>query len=137
MRSKSKSIQKGGECGNFTIVGEIAPGIPKYGLFQGADCQAGGVRSKSQLKSKKAKTMKIRLRLKHKSKSKSSNNSKKIQKIQKTQKTQKTQVKSKKVKRVVDDKKVEAIIEKLCESIKRKCTPKYKKILKELVVKHM
>jgi len=37
----------------------------------------------------------------------------------------------------LDEKKVEIIINKLCKSLKRKCTPKYKQLLKKIVVNNM
>lgn len=45
----------------------------------------------------------------------------------------------KRTKRVkkIDEKKVEIIINKLCKSLKRKCTPKYKRLLKKIVVNNM
>ena len=47
-KSKSKSSQKGGECGNFTIVGELSPGIPIYGRHEGANCSQMGGRAKAK-----------------------------------------------------------------------------------------
>jgi len=95
---KSKQKQKGGGCTSYAIIGEIAPGIPKYGPFK-YDCQGGGAK-------KRARSVK-RKRGKRGSKKK------------------------------VDEKKVGIIIEKLCKSMKRRCTPKYKKLLKEIVIKNM
>ena len=47
---ETKTSQKGGECGNFTITGEIAPGIPIYSLYEGANCnQIGGYKKKRKL----------------------------------------------------------------------------------------
>jgi hypothetical protein len=40
-------------------------------------------------------------------------------------------------KRRVDNKKVELIINQLCKSMKKKCTPKFKTILKKIVIKNM
>ena len=37
----------------------------------------------------------------------------------------------------VDEKKVDEIINVLCKSIKRKCTPKYRGLLKKIVIKNM
>lgn len=102
---KSKKSQKGGNCGNYTITGEISPGIPIYGSFESRSCnQRGGSKVRKQLRSNK--------------KGKSRNQSKKR--------------KSK-----IDDKKIDIIINSLCKSIKRKCTPKYKKLLKTIVVNNM
>ena len=98
-KSKSKS-QKGGECGNLTIVGEISPGIPMYGKHESAGCsQRGGKISRKATRSKK------RVNKKRTSK--------------------------------LDNKQVDKIINTLCKSIKRKCTPKYKKLLKQIVIKNM
>ena len=46
-------------------------------------------------------------------------------------------VKRTKRNRKIDEKKVEIIINKLCKSLKRKCTPKYKQLLKKIVVNNM
>ena len=102
-KSKSKSSQKGGECGNFTIVGELSPGIPIYGRHEGANCSQMGGRAKARAKAMRSK--------------------KRGRKPKQTKK--------------IDNKKVDKIIETLCKSIKRKCTPKYKKLLKKIVVKNM
>ena len=104
---RTKSSQKGGECGNLTITGELAPGIPIYGLFEGANCNQNGGYKKKQSRSKKAG---------------------KAKKVVKGKKSQKKKV---------DEKKVDQIIDRLCKSIKRKCTPKYKKLLKKIVIKNM
>jgi hypothetical protein len=37
----------------------------------------------------------------------------------------------------VNDKKLNLIIRKLCSSMKKKCTPKYRKLLKKIVVNNM
>ena len=103
---KSKSKQRGGECGNYTIIGEIAPGIPEYGLFQGKNCnQNGGAKKKKSMRSKN------------------------------TGRKGKMSVKKRGTK--IDDKKVDEIINVLCKSIKRKCTPKYRGLLKKIVIKNM
>jgi hypothetical protein len=102
---KSKSNQKGGECGNFTIIGEIAPGIPEYGLHQGANCNQNGGAKKKSIRSKN------------------------------TSRKGKMSVKKRLSK--VDEKKVDEIINVLCKSIKRKCTPKYRGLLKKIVIKNM
>ena len=101
---RTKTSQKGGECGNFTITGEIAPGIPIYSLYEGANCNQIGGYKKKRMRSKKGG--------KH--------------------------VKGKKSqKKKVDEKKVDEIINRLCKSIKRKCTPKYKKLLKKIVIRNI
>lgn len=103
-KSKSKS-QKGGECGNLTIVGEISPGIPIYGKHESAGCsQRGG---------------------------------KVYRKITRSKKRAKKQNQSRKRGSKLDNKQVDKIINTLCKSIKRKCTPKYKKLLKQIVIKNM
>ena len=99
---KIKSSQKGGECGNYTIVGEISPGVPIYGRHEGKNCsQRGGKVKVSRSKKRGRKQQSI----------------KRVKKL--------------------DNKKVEQIINTLCKSIKRKCTPKYRKLLKEIVIKNM
>jgi hypothetical protein len=42
-----------------------------------------------------------------------------------------------KSKKKIDKKKVDLIINKLCASLKKKCTPKYKRILKKIVVNNL
>jgi hypothetical protein len=37
----------------------------------------------------------------------------------------------------IDKKKLDTIINKLCASLKRKCTPKYKRLLKKIVINNM
>jgi len=61
---------------------------------------------------------------------------KKSPKKKKTMKKKQTN-KPKKKKRVTKIKKVDLIIETICKSMKSKCTPKYKQILRKLVVKNM
>ena len=105
MKSQRKSkSQKGGECGNLTIVGEISPGIPMYGKHESAGCsQRGGKVSRKATRSKK-----------------------RVNKKQSRKRAPK-----------LDNKQVDKIINTLCKSIKRKCTPKYKKLLKQIVMKNM
>jgi hypothetical protein len=98
---KLKSSQKGGECGNYTIVGELSPGVPIYGLHEGKNCSQRGGRVKASRSKKRGRKQSI----------------KRVTKL--------------------DNKKVEQIINTLCKSIKRKCTPKYRKLLKEIVIKNM
>ena len=101
---KIKSSQKGGECGNYTIVGELSPGIPIYGLHEGKNCaQRGGKVTRKATRSKK-----------------------RVNKKQSRKRAPK-----------LDNKQVDKIINTLCKSIKRKCTPKYKKLLKQIVMKNM
>lgn len=100
---KSKKL-RGGGCGNMTIIGELAPGIPQYGVHHDATCnQAGGAKNKS----KKSRSKRPKAKSQKKKKAK------------------------------IDDKKLDLIINNLCKSIKRKCTPKYKKLLKKIVIKNM
>lgn len=103
-KSKTKSQQKGGECGNYTIVGELSPGIPIYGKHEGRNCSQRGGKGKVKVSRSKKRVRKQT---------------------------------SRKIGKKIDNKKIDKIIETLCKSIKRKCTPKYKKLLKKIVIKNL
>ena len=93
----------------------IADGVPGYTDFP-PGCQKGGsykrTRNKSTRRNKKKKP------------------TKKPKQTKKKTSVPKNKTKTKK-------KKVDLIIETICKSMKSKCTPKYKKILRKLVVKNM
>lgn len=104
--------QKGGKCANMVYTGHsIIPGVFER-VNRPVDCQSGGKRKKSLKKNKRATKNSLR--------KKTSKNNKRQTKITKKQK----------------ELRVELIIEKLCKSIK-KCTPKYREILKKIVIKNM
>ena len=86
----------------------IADGVPGYTDIP-AGCQKGGSYKRARNKSNR--------------RNKNKKQTKKKTRVPKT-KTMKT-------------KKVDLIIETICKSMKSKCTPKYKKILRKLVVKNM
>ena len=93
----------------------IADGVPGYTDIP-AGCQKGGSYKRARNKSNRRKKKK---------------KPKQIKKQKQTKK--KTSVPKNKTK----TKKVDLIIETICKSMKSKCTPKYKKILRKLVVKNM
>ena len=106
--------QRGGKCANMVYTGRsIVPGVFER-VNRPVDCQSGGKRNKSLKKTKKPP----RNSMKRKTPSKKK---KKIQlKLTKKQK----------------ENHVELIIDKLCKSMK-KCTPKYRELLKKIVIKNM
>ena len=87
----------------------IADGVPGYTDIP-AGCQKGGSYKRARNKSNRRK--------------------KKKKPTKKKPSVPKNKTKTKK-------KKVDLIIETICKSMKSKCTPKYKKILRKLVVKNM
>ena len=90
----------------------IADGVPEYIDFP-TGCQKGGGYKKKPSKKNSS-----------------------IKKRKKKQKRTLKRVPSKR-KKVMKTKKVDLIIETICKNMKSKCTPKYKKILRKLVVKNM
>ena len=55
----------------------------------------------------------------------------------KTKRVRSKKRRSRKRTKKIDEKKLNLIIDKLCASIKRKCTPKYRKLLKKIVVNNL
>jgi hypothetical protein len=55
----------------------------------------------------------------------------------KTKRASSKKRRSRKRTKKIDEKKLNLIIDKLCASIKRKCTPKYRKLLKKIVVNNL
>ena len=93
----------------------IADGVPGYTDFP-PGCQKGGSYKRARNKS---------------------NRRKKKKKPKQTMKQKQTKKKTSVPKNKTKTKKVDLIIETICKSMKSKCTPKYKKILRKLVVKNM
>ena len=104
--------QRGGKCANMVYTGKsIVPGVFER-INRPVDCQSGGKRKKSLKKTRKIPKNSI--------KRKQTKNKKRRSKLTKKQKEQH----------------VELIIDKLCKSMK-KCTPKYRELLKKIVIKNM
>lgn len=59
------------------------------------------------------------------------NGGKKTKRVRSKRKTSRKRTKK------IDEKKLNLIIDKLCASIKRKCTPKYRKLLKKIVINNL
>tara|TARA_B110000027_G_C16028546_1_gene259692 strand:+ start:345 stop:704 length:360 start_codon:yes stop_codon:yes gene_type:complete len=108
----------------------IADGVPEYTDFP-SGCQKGGSYKRARNKSNCKKMNK-----KHPVVMKKKKPGKK-KPTKKPKQTKKQSMKKKTKRNVSKTKKVELIIESICKSMKSKCTPKYKKILRKLVVKNM
>ena len=116
----------------------IADGVPGYIDFP-VGCQKGGHHKLIHKKNKSVK--KNNANMKHnKSVKKNNANMKMKMKMKMKDKSVKKNNANMKMKikdKSVTKKNVDVIIENICKSMKRKCTPKYKKILRKLVVKNM
>ena len=107
----------------------IADGVPEYTDFP-SGCQKGGSYKRARNKSNCKKMNKKHPVVMKKKKPGKKNHSKKTL-------GNKQSMKKKTKRNVSKTKKVELIIDSICKSMKSKCTPKYKKILRKLVVKNM
>lgn len=91
----------------------VAPGMPSFKKWP-PSCQNGGMRKKTKRISKKRKTTSNSAKNKNNNK----NNSLNISKLSKKQR-------------------VDLVIDKVCKQMKKRCTPKFKKLLRKIVIKNL
>lgn len=108
-RARSKKMRGGGTCSSYGMVPSEIPGrmVPQALGKCDDNGQVGGRRSNKN----------------------SVRNNRKSRKA--------NSVKKSKGKRKLSQKKIDLVIDQLCKNMKRKCTPKYKKLLKQIVVKNL
>ena len=95
----------------------VAPGMPSFKKWP-PSCQHGGMRKKTKRISKKRRTKPNLAKNNNKNKNNSKNNSLNMSKLSKKQR-------------------IDLVIDKVCKQMKKRCTPKFKKILRKLVIKNL
>lgn len=122
-----KAMSGGGSCTSYSMQPSDIPGVmvPQSRETCNAKGQYGGSKKKKVNSNNNNNNNKNKLTKKLKNEIKNG-----------IKKKVKSEVK-KGIKKKLSKKKVEFIIDRLCKNMKKKCTPKYRKLLKEIVIKNM